>query len=108
MADPEDRETREIWSPQTFSMFSTFALAVLSDLSPFLFSPNKDTSASRKQESCVAGTRDLSPRNHQHLTCPHDFHRKLEVLLAKMGDISQTFLLQSVPGPLRRKRSKPS
>jgi len=35
-------------------------------------------------------------------------HRKLEVLLAKMRDISQTFLLQSVPGPLRRKRPKPS
>jgi Family of unknown function (DUF6788) len=35
-------------------------------------------------------------------------HRKLEELLAKMRDISQTFLLQSVPGPLRRKRSKPS
>ena len=35
-------------------------------------------------------------------------HRKLEELLAKMRDISQIFLLQSVPGPLRRKRSKPS
>ena len=35
-------------------------------------------------------------------------HRKLEELLAKMRSISQTFLLQSVPGPLRRKRSKPS
>jgi predicted glycosyl hydrolase (DUF1957 family) len=35
-------------------------------------------------------------------------HRKLEVLLAKMRNISQTFLLQSVPGPPRRKRSKPS
>jgi hypothetical protein len=35
-------------------------------------------------------------------------HRKLEELLAKMRDISQTFLLRSVPGPLRRKRSKPS
>ena len=35
-------------------------------------------------------------------------HRKLEALLAKMRDISQIFLLQSVPGPLRRKRSKPS
>lgn len=35
-------------------------------------------------------------------------HRKLEELLAKMRAISQTFLLQSVPGPLRRKRSKPS
>jgi uncharacterized protein DUF6788 len=34
--------------------------------------------------------------------------RKLTALLAKMRDISQTFLLQSVPGPLRRKRSKPS
>src|ERR1700751_2701014 len=34
-------------------------------------------------------------------------HRKLEELLAKMRDISQTFLLRSVPGPLRRKRSKP-
>jgi hypothetical protein len=30
--------------------------------------------------------------------------RKLTALLAKMRDISQTFLLQSVPGPLRRKR----
>jgi hypothetical protein len=35
-------------------------------------------------------------------------HRKLEKLLAKMRDLSQIFLLQSVPGPLRRKRSKPS
>ena len=35
-------------------------------------------------------------------------HRKLELLLAKMRDISQTFLLQSVPGPVRRKRAKPS
>src|ERR1700741_3357048 len=35
-------------------------------------------------------------------------HRKPEELLAKMRDISQTFLLRSVPGPLRRKRSKPS
>lgn len=35
-------------------------------------------------------------------------HRKLEVLLAKMRHISQTFLLQSVPGPPRRKRSKPA
>jgi hypothetical protein len=34
-------------------------------------------------------------------------HRKLELLLAKMRDISQTFLLQSVPGPARRKRAKP-
>ena len=34
--------------------------------------------------------------------------RKLELLLAKMRDISQTFLLQSVPGPVRRKRTKPS
>ena len=35
-------------------------------------------------------------------------HRKLEALLAKMRAISQIFLLQSVPGPLRRKPSKPS
>jgi biotin synthase-related radical SAM superfamily protein len=35
-------------------------------------------------------------------------NRKLETLLNKMRAISQTFLLQSVPGPLRRKRSKPS
>ena len=35
-------------------------------------------------------------------------HRKLEALLAKMRSLSQTFLLQSVPGPVRRKRSKPS
>jgi hypothetical protein len=35
-------------------------------------------------------------------------HRKLEQLLTKMRHISQTFLLQSVPGPLRRRRSKPS
>jgi hypothetical protein len=35
-------------------------------------------------------------------------HRKLEDLLAKMRDISQTFLLQSVQGPTRRKRPKPS
>jgi hypothetical protein len=35
-------------------------------------------------------------------------HQKLEELLAKMRALSQTFLLQSVPGPLRRRRSKPS
>ena len=35
-------------------------------------------------------------------------HRKLELLVAKMRDISQTFLLQSVPGPVRRKRARPS
>lgn len=35
-------------------------------------------------------------------------HRKLELLLGKMRDLSQTFLLQSVPGPVRRKRAKPS
>ena len=35
-------------------------------------------------------------------------HRKLEAILAKMRDISQTLLLQSVSGPVRRKRAKPS
>jgi hypothetical protein len=35
-------------------------------------------------------------------------HRKHEDLLTQRRDISQTFLLQSVPGPTRRKRSKPS
>jgi hypothetical protein len=35
-------------------------------------------------------------------------HRILEALLAKMRSLSQIFLLQSVPGPVRRKRSKPS
>ena len=35
-------------------------------------------------------------------------HRKLEALLAKMRAISQKILLGSVPGPPRRKRTKPS
>ena len=35
-------------------------------------------------------------------------HRKLESLLLRMRNISQTFLLQSAPGPTRRKRSNPS
>jgi predicted glycosyl hydrolase (DUF1957 family) len=35
-------------------------------------------------------------------------HRKLEALLLRMRNISQSFLLQSTPGPTRRKRSKPS
>ena len=35
-------------------------------------------------------------------------HRKLEELLEKMRAISQKILLGSVPGPPRRKRSKPS
>jgi hypothetical protein len=35
-------------------------------------------------------------------------HRKLEALLEKMRAISQKILLGSVPGPPRRKRTKPS
>ena len=35
-------------------------------------------------------------------------HRKLETLLEKMRTISQKILLDSVPGPPRRKRTKPS
>jgi hypothetical protein len=35
-------------------------------------------------------------------------HRKLETLLVRMRNISQIFLLQSTPGPNRRKRSKSS
>ena len=35
-------------------------------------------------------------------------HRKLEALLVRMRNISQAFLLQSAPGPTRRKRPKPS
>jgi hypothetical protein len=35
-------------------------------------------------------------------------HRKLEALLVRMRNISQSFLLQSTPGPTRRKRSKSS
>src|SRR5260221_2911659 len=50
----------------------------------------------------------LSTQQAEHFKQAVAQHRKLEVLLAKMRDISQTFLLQSVPGPPRRKRSKPS
>lgn len=35
-------------------------------------------------------------------------HRELERLIKEMRAISQKFLLESIPGPLRRKRSKPS